>query len=735
MPILPPSSSGVGFQVFTQVNGVSGVYADAAARDVYFGANQIEVNRVASNKFLIIKLLDDGGGSIAYQQYTGTFGVANNPSDWLDVTSLVQGETGPAGPTGNSYFFASIASRDTFFGTPPNEGLLEEDLPIVVNRGDEVATTFVWKGETSPVSYDSSLWRVASLESSAGDLFLGKSGASLSSGGEVLNFRSAMGDKRYLAGIEYDDTGSAIPNFWELAAETSIPVASVFGLNFPSPNSLTLAASNDEMVLNFDIRPTSSGELRAEVWLGTDDTGPKVVDAYFTIEPGDVGTVVTIAANDVFVEQGTQFFVQFSGVDLSGGMQLAGPFIGQMTIFLAAGVQIGTNKNILTVDDQPDNVVYVYSEEDFGTVVPATQINALADKTFVLQKPITQTLPLVLPTNSSTQIVTSNKGINTLTYTNASEAQFQGTDASLALFDVSLHGNSTATAFDLDGGVLSIKFPDFNRYSSMGTVQNLVDLFAPGVFFDVIDDGLSMINCATHTFQGCLALALDGNTFTFFKISGSSAGNAQIVDNLFENDEFGSFISVDGATYPTGNTVTIARNPVATPSKFFDGASIDETDTRMFVSGNKGQKNSQIIGDWSVLGNSGSTVVVSPDTYQDINVTGSSSGALIERFSLTDAATGELTYTGVDPFSGFFLASISGLKAGSTEKYTFTIAVNDVVPAGAPEASMEVKNDLVNKVLLGSISLDPLDTVKLQVKGVGTSDDVTIEEVNFDVRG
>ena len=65
---------GAGFQLFIQSNNNQGIYSNAAARDAYFSANQDEVNRLANNEFLIIKLDDDGSGSVAYQQYNGATG-------------------------------------------------------------------------------------------------------------------------------------------------------------------------------------------------------------------------------------------------------------------------------------------------------------------------------------------------------------------------------------------------------------------------------------------------------------------------------------------------------------------------------------------------------------------------------------------------------------------------------------------------------------------------------------
>lgn len=87
--------TGTGFQLFTQSNNVAGIYADAAARDVYFGANPADLARLDADEFLIIKLLDNGSGDVAYQQRdSGTF---------LDVTSLV---TGPDGSAAN---FANVS--------------------------------------------------------------------------------------------------------------------------------------------------------------------------------------------------------------------------------------------------------------------------------------------------------------------------------------------------------------------------------------------------------------------------------------------------------------------------------------------------------------------------------------------------------------------------------------------------------------------------------------------------
>ena len=80
-------SGGAGFQLFTRTdNNQNAIFADAAARDTYFTANANDLATLDANEFLIIKLLDDGSGDVAYQQ--------RQNSAWVDVTSLIQGEDG-----------------------------------------------------------------------------------------------------------------------------------------------------------------------------------------------------------------------------------------------------------------------------------------------------------------------------------------------------------------------------------------------------------------------------------------------------------------------------------------------------------------------------------------------------------------------------------------------------------------------------------------------------------------
>lgn len=344
-----------------------------------------------------------------------------------------------------------------------------------------------------------------------------------------------------------------------------------------------------------------------------------------------------------------------------------------------------------------DDVVEVWQESDFGTVTAGVDIAVTADTTFKLMAPITQTLPFTIGTGNSMQIITSNRILNTITYTHATEEQFQGTNiGTLALLDVAMNGNSTGSIFNIDGGVISAKFPDFNRYADAGTVQNLVDFFAPGIFFDVISGGLAMINCASSTFAQCLILGLDGNTFTFFNISGASSGDIQIYDNIMENDAQSSFVSVDNATFPADKTVSlIANNIVNNPENFFGPGSITESDNRVIVKGNKGVADSVVSIEANLFNNllttsipaAGALVLISATTWtsEEVSRVSFSASGVAEYTGLIDTVMKKDGNVYLEPSSSTkTLSSRFILEKTATRTVTFTNGTNTINDTATP---------------------------------------------------
>jgi len=303
----------------------------------------------------------------------------------------------------------------------------------------------------------------------------------------------------------------------------------------------------------------------------------------------------------------------------------------------------GGGGGIPTPATPASNVVEVFAEADFGTIVPATRIDVTPNVTFKLMKPVTHTLPFLIATGADMEIRTTSRLVNTLTYTNIA-AQFQGTNiGTLAIFDTIFNGSENATLLGIDGGTISLKFPDFNRYDSLGTVQNLVDFFAPGVFAEIISSGLSLINCAGGTVVDSLFIAQDGNTLNLFDISGASSGEFQLYDNIFDNDSSASFINIDGATFPAANAVNLIGNNISTPANFFAPGSLVQTDGRILSSNNKAVPESTITAEAILVNNA--TVTDIPAANAKVMIAASTwTGS--EESRVTVNSDGTSTYTG-----------------------------------------------------------------------------------------
>lgn len=310
---------------------------------------------------------------------------------------------------------------------------------------------------------------------------------------------------------------------------------------------------------------------------------------------------------------------------------------------------------------QPLNLIQVFTEADYGIVDPGVKIDVTPDRRFEVMNPHDITLPLIIATGASMEIVTTSRSENRITYTNVTEAMFQGKDiGTLAVFDTIIEGNETGSLFDIDGGVISFKFPDFNRWKNLGIVRNLTDFFAPGVVFEVIEDGLKIIDPASTTIVDCLILAFDGNVFNIFDISGINSGNVQIYDNIMDSDGLPKFCRVDPGFKEDARLVMRGNN--VGKDQFFDtsgdtGAFTAVADNSIGATGIDSVSDSSGIAQFNHSGTSpllGSTVTISGFiTNTPYNVTGVVSVTGASSFELeniafgTDEATGSYLMNGV----------------------------------------------------------------------------------------
>jgi len=148
---------GVQFQLFTQSNGASGIYATIAARDVYFGANPTDLARLNDDPNTVIKVLDDGTGNLVYQHRVG--------GAWLDTTAVIQGETGGAAnfaAVSPMHIPAKAANNIDFIDSGaqvlPSTGIVRFGNSIEVPSGSiEIGTILAASEATSFALLDSKL--------------------------------------------------------------------------------------------------------------------------------------------------------------------------------------------------------------------------------------------------------------------------------------------------------------------------------------------------------------------------------------------------------------------------------------------------------------------------------------------------------------------------------------------------------------------------------------------------
>jgi len=274
---------------------------------------------------------------------------------------------GGGGAIGDNGLFESIAARDTFFATAGNETRLRNGLPVVVNEGT-AATTFTWTGADSPSTYDPDLFIEHPLNTGPGTLFMGLDGANLSSAGEGVNFKTAYGDKAIAIGTLFN-AGSIKPFSYYFTKSDPFVVADVFDTQLSDPQGFNFLTVSTTYTESLNVRPATTGILRVRGYAGIDNTASILEDTRITITAGDIGNIVNVPITGILVRPGTNIFLEFSGVDLFGGLQTSGDFSGQTKAFLQSVIHTLTPTRFL---DKNDLDQYALLNSDYTTAAEKT---------------------------------------------------------------------------------------------------------------------------------------------------------------------------------------------------------------------------------------------------------------------------------------------------------------------------------------------------------------------------
>lgn len=102
----------------------------------------------------------------------------------------------PLSVESDSYTFVSLAERDSFFNSTGKSELLKTGLMVGVNTGSSTLAQFEWTGTNSPVSYDNTMWEIASIQSGTGS-FLLEDAWSISSAGVSIGANDMSKNRNY----------------------------------------------------------------------------------------------------------------------------------------------------------------------------------------------------------------------------------------------------------------------------------------------------------------------------------------------------------------------------------------------------------------------------------------------------------------------------------------------------------------------------------------------------------
>lgn len=358
-----------------------------------------------------------------------------------------------------------------------------------------------------------------------------------------------------------------------------------------------------------------------------------------------------------------------------------------------------------------DNVVEVWQESNLGVVTPGVSIAPEDGKVYYIMTPVSQTLPFV-GSNLSIEYRSTNKSSNKITYTNTTDPQFQFTDSNVAVWNTLFECGTTGTLLDVNGGVLSFKAPDFVGYSDLGQVENLVDFYGPGIYFNIDAGGvgLDMINCSGSTFSEWLVEGLTGDN-AVLNISGASSGDIQINDNILFSD--GSTTLVDiASSYPVGNTVNLSGNNIqgydVAGQGLFKSTSLNQEDDRVISRGNKGAPDStaRIVG---IAHDQAGVATSFTAANEPLRIEATFTEVLAERFSVS--SVGVFNHDGIQPITAQVTVDITGQNdVGTGIKINFYIGkgaigtgITGVTDAGGGDVTVTteaahglVTNDRVN---------------------------------------
>jgi hypothetical protein len=366
-----------------------------------------------------------------------------------------------------------------------------------------------------------------------------------------------------------------------------------------------------------------------------------------------------------------------------------------------------------------DNLVVVHDDTDLPT--PISGVHQLADNcSYLFEGTITSANALKFGTNTTIYRDDQNPFAGEFVYT-GSGAMIRGTNVDIRIVSVEMtttHVDASVFAVTGASRIIIDRFictcPDIGSIAMLGSGFQIFS-FTNFNFFDATA-GLVLAGEGINTFliengafdaEGVVAFALldlDSVIATVLRIK-----SIRFVMN--HADQIGINSDNSGANATLEAVVEDCAFIIGTPTQGFDQAS-----PLWDFTNNAGIQDSRTIGTAGVSDNSQDTTMAGVGTYQAIDFGTVVAGTTMERFSLTDVATGKLTYTGERDALVSIVLSISLIKSSPTKVYSFQIAKNGTVEG--PSMSRSVTTATGNLSVISELALSTDDTIELYVKQV-----------------
>ena len=203
----------------------------------------------------------------------------------------------------------------------------------------------------------------------------------LSNGVQAVMYTLADGKNAVGIVNRFNPTRGSIsnPRFFALGAQSDLSVNTLSNLTIDtsvSPFTLQYSTFGDNLTYDFNFIPATAGTFRAEYWIGTDETGNKIFDEQRAVTQAEVDSGLPIAftvGNPYILEQGSQLFVKFSGINFKGGAVVGGPFNGQTLPYFVSKIlpyrqiQLNGHVEFVTTDINPVYIACDYEVDTSGT--------------------------------------------------------------------------------------------------------------------------------------------------------------------------------------------------------------------------------------------------------------------------------------------------------------------------------------------------------------------------------